>query len=292
MNFRVLGRVVRVTSITVLMALLACYVLVPIVWILLSSTKNNTQLFSLGAFSVPGHIALASNLDHVFGLEGHVFLYWLLNSVGYAVIISVGSTYLSALAGYSITKLHFATRRVFAALVVGSLMVPSAVLVIPLFILEQHIHLTDTYEGVILPSLLSAFAIFFMMVYTNESMPDSVIDAAKVDGAGHLRIFHQVALPILKPGVVTIVLISFIAAWNNYFLPLVLLSNRKLFPMTLGLDNWLSTVTSSSAASSQTVVYPDIVLGTAFSILPLLVIFPILQRYVARGITLGAVAGE
>jgi multiple sugar transport system permease protein len=292
MSFRVFGRAVRVTSITVLMALLACYVLVPMVWILLSSTKDNTQLFSLGAFSVPSHITLGSNVAHAFDLEDHVFIYWILNSVGYAVVISLGSTYLSALAGYSMTKLHFATRRVFAALVVGSLMVPSAVLVIPLFILEQRIHLTDTYQGVILPSLLSAFGIFFMMVYTNESMPDQLIDAAKVDGAGHLRIFHQVALPILKPGVVTIVLISFIASWNNYFLPLVLLSNRKLFPMTLGLDNWLSTVTSSSAAAGQTVVYPDIVVGTAFSILPLLVIFPILQRYVARGITLGAVAGE
>jgi multiple sugar transport system permease protein len=292
MNFRVFGRVLRVTSITILMALIACYVLVPIVWILLSTTKDNTQLFSMGAFSIPSHITLGANLDHIFGLEGHIIIYWLLNSLGYAVIISVGSTYLAALAGYSISKMHFATRRVFAALVVGSLMVPSAVLVIPLFILEQRIHLTDTYQGVILPSLLSAFAIFFMMVYTNESMPDSVIDAAKVDGAGHLRIFHRVALPILKPGVVTMVLISFIASWNNYFLPLVLLSNRKLFPMTLGLDNWLSTVTSSSAASSQTVVYTDIVMGTAFSILPLLFIFPILQRYVARGITLGAVAGE
>lgn len=292
MTLRLFGRAVRITAITALLGLLACYVVLPIVWILLSTTKNNGQLFTMGAFSIPRNIQLGANISHTFNLEGHIFVYWLINSVGYAVIISVGSTYLSALAGYALTKLHFATRRVFGALVVGSLMVPSAVLVIPLFILEQRIHLTDTYEGVILPSLLSAFAIFFMVVYISESMPDTLIDCARVDGASHWRIFHQVTLPILKPGVVTILLISFISAWNNYFLPLVLLSNRKLFPMTLGLDNWLSVVTSSSAAAGQTVVYPDIVVGTAISIIPLLFIFPILQRYVARGITLGAVAGE
>jgi len=292
MSFRIAGRVIKVTATTILLTFVALYVLVPVVWLLLSTTKNNSQFFALGAFTIPSHISLGSNLSHTFNLQSGIFFYWLVNSLIYALIISIGSTYLSAMAGYAMCKLHFLGRKAFSVVVIGSLMVPSAVLVIPLFILEQKLHLTNTYEGVILPSLLSAFAIFFMMVYVNEALPDSLIDAAQVDGAGHWRVFHQIALPLAKPGLVTLVLISFIAAWNNYFLPLVLLGNQKLFPMTVGLSVWLSTVTSSSAAAGQSVQYPNIVVGTAISVLPTLLIFPILQRYVARGITLGAVAGE
>jgi multiple sugar transport system permease protein len=292
MTFRVAGRVIKVTATTALMTLIGLYVIVPIVWILLSTTKDNAQLFSLGAFSIPGHVTFAQNVAHTFRLDGGIFVYWFVNSIGYASIIAIGSTYLSALAGYAISKLKFPGRRVFSAVIVGSLMVPSAVLVIPLFIIERVMHITDTYEGVILPSLLSAFAVFFMMVYLNESVPDSLIDSARVDGAGHWRIFHQIGLPLMRPGLVTLVLITFIAAWNNYFLPLVLLANEKLFPTTLGLATWLGTVTSSSSAAGQTVLYPDIVIGTAVSILPTLLLFPILQRYVARGITLGYVADE
>lgn len=292
MRFRVAGRAIKVTATTVLLTFIALYVLVPVVWLLLSTTKNNSQFFALGAFTIPAHISLGQNLSDTFNLQSGIFFYWLVNSLIYAAIISIGSTYLSAMAGYAMCKLQFLGRKAFGLVIVGSLMVPSAVLVIPLFILEQKLHLTNTYEGVILPSLLSAFAIFFMMVYVNEALPDSLIDAAQVDGAGHWRIFHRVALPLAKPGLVTLVLISFIAAWNNYFLPLVLLGNQHLFPMTVGLSVWLSTVTSASSAAGQSVQYPNIVVGTAISVLPTLLIFPILQRYVARGITLGAVAGE
>lgn len=290
MNFGLLGKSIKVSSFTVLMTICGLYVIVPIVWLFISTTKDNSQLFALGAFSVPSHVELGHNLSVAFNLDGGVLVYWLLNSVGYSVVISLGSTYLAALAGYAIAKLKFPGRRAFSAVVIGSLAVPSAVLVIPLFVLEHWFHITNSYEGVILPSLLSAFAIFFMMVYVNEALPSPLIEAAQVDGAGHLRIFHRIALPMAKPGLVTLVLISFIASWNNYFLPLVLLANQKLFPVTVGLGIWLSTVSSSSAAGG--VVYPDIVVGTALSVIPMLIMFPLLARYVSRGLTLGAVTGE
>lgn len=286
------GRIVKIAVVTVLLTVIALYVILPVVWLLLAATKDNQQLFALPALSIPSHIKLGSNVTHAFQVNGGLLLYWLVNSVGYAVVISLGSTYLAALAGYALAKLTFPGRGVFSAVIVGSLMVPGAVLVIPIFILEHFLRITNTYEGVILPSLLSAFAVFFMMVYVKESVPDALIEAARVDGADHWRIFHRIAIPLMKPGVVTLILISFIAAWNNYFLPLVLLSNQKLFPMTLGLSTWLSTVTASPSVTSSSVIYPDIVIGTVISVIPTLLAFPILQRYVARGLTLGAVVGE
>ena len=290
-TFRV-SRWIRVAFVTTLLCVVGFFVILPIVWLLISATKNDSQLFALGAFSIPAKIHLGGNISHAFHLQGGILGYWLLNSLIYSVVISVGATYLAALAGYAMAKLRFPGKRAFGAAIIGSLMVPSAVLVIPVFILEQRVHLTNTYEGVILPSLLSVFGVFFMMVYLHETLPDALIEAALTDGASQWRIFHRIALPIAVPGLVTLLLISFIAAWNNYFLPLVLLSNQKLFPVTVGLAQWLSSVTASSSAGATSVVYPDVIIGTAASIIPTLILFPFLQRFVARGITLGAVAGE
>jgi multiple sugar transport system permease protein len=286
------GRFVKVGLVAAIMTVIALFVVLPVVWLVLATTKDNRQLFSMGAFSVPSDISLGSNLSHAFSIDGGVLAYWLLNSVGYAVVISVGSTYLATLAGYAVAKLKFPGRRVFTATIVGSLMVPSAVLVIPLYVLEQRLRIVNSYEGVVFPLLLSTFAVFFMMVYLGEALPDVLIEAAQVDGAGHWRIFHRIALPIARPGLATLVLISFIATWNNYFLPYVLLSNQKLFPLTVGLDYWLGTVTGSASAGAGQVVYPDIIIGTAVAVLPTLLLFAFLSRYVVRGLSLGAVAGE
>ncbi len=285
------GRVVRVTFVTALLSLLALLVLMPIIWLAIASTKNQSDLFKLGAFSAPAHVALWSNVSHAFHAQGGILKYWLINSGIYAVSISLGSTYLSALAGYAITKLTFPGKRVLRAVIIGSLMVPTAVLVLPLFVLEAKLHLVNNYAGVILPSLLSAFGVFFMMVYFQESLPDPLIDAAQVDGASHWRIFHRIALPMARPGLVTLVLILFIASWNNYFLPLVLLSNQKLFPVTVGLSLWVSNL-QSTVGGQGGLAYPDVIVSTAMSIIPTLFAFPFLQGFVARGMTLGSLAGE
>lgn len=268
-------RVVRVSLTTALLVLVAAYVLLPIVWILLATTKDDQQLVQLPAFAVPGRIMLGPNLREVLTAGGGIFVRWLVNSFGYGLLIAVGSTYLAALAGYALAKLHFFGRRTLAGLVVASLMVPSTVLVIPIFILESRVHLTNTYPGVILPLLLSAFAVWFMMVYANEALPGELIEAAQVDGAGQWRIFHRVALPLLRPGLATLLLISFVTTWNNYFLPLVLLENQRLLPVTVAL------ITVMGGGTAQ-------IMGTAISILPTLILFPFLQRAVSRGLSLGS----
>jgi multiple sugar transport system permease protein len=128
-----------------------------------------------------------------------------------------------------------------------------------------------------------------MSIYSVYAVPDSLIDASRIDGASELAVFWRVARPILMPGMVTLFLLSFIGTWNNYFLPLVLLGDTNRFPLTVGLATWASEL---HLAGSGQPLYPEVLLGSLISVLPMLVLFPFLQKYVARGLTFGAIAGE
>lgn len=270
-------RVLRVTVVTALLALLAVYFVLPLVWVFIATTKTGLQLVSMPMYSIPSHPVVWQNLRGLFGADNGIFWYWLGNSMGYSVIVGLVATYISGLAGFALAKLRFAGRRVFAAVIVGSLMVPSTVFVIPIFIFEARLHITNSYEGVILPQLFSGFAVFFMMTYLRETVPDALLDAAKVDGASLLRTFHRIVLPMSGPGLATLFLVTFVATWNNYFLPLILLTNQKIMPVTVGLSTQLGGSTAT-------------VTGIAVSVVPTLLLFPFLQRYVGQGILVNAVA--
>lgn len=274
---------------TALLLILAAYMLLPIYWVIVASTKSTTALFSTPTFLPATWKSFTANVSALFSFGGGVFRYWFVNSVVYAGLTALLSTYLAALTGYALAKFRFVGRGAMLATIVGSLMVPATVLIIPLFILEHALRLTNSYEGVILPLLVYPFGVYFISIYTEGAVPTPLMDAARVDGAGELRVFHSVALPSMMPGVVTMFLISFIGTWNNYFLPLVLLGNSKLFPLTVGLSVWLADI---HAAGVSEPLYPEVILGALISVLPMLILFPFLQRYVARGLTFGALAAE
>jgi multiple sugar transport system permease protein len=272
-----------------LLLLAAVYVLVPIYWLLISSTKSTSQLFGTSAFLPPGHLSLGSNLSTLLSFENGAFKDWFVNSIVYATVTAVLATGVSSLCGYALAKFRFRMRRPLFGLVVGSLMVPSTALVVPIFMLENFLHLTNSYQGVILPLLVYPFGVYFMSVYSLDAVPDMLLDAARMDGAPELAIFWRVARPLLMPGMVTLFLLSFIGTWNNYFLPFVLLGSSTRFPFTVGLSTWASELHLAGASQP---LYPELVLGSLVSVLPMLILFPFLQKYVARGLTLGAIAGE
>jgi multiple sugar transport system permease protein len=282
----------RRTKMTVgaaLLTLAAVYVLAPLYWLLISSTKNSAQLFATPTFLPPSHLSLGQNLSTLFSFNDGDFKFWIINSALYATLTAGLATAVSTLCGYSLAKYRFRLRRAVFGLVVGSLMVPATVLVVPIFMLESYLHLNNSYEGVILPLALYPFGAYFMSIYSADAVPDTLIDAARIDGAGELTIFWRVARPVLVPGMATLFLLSFIGTWNNYFLPLVLLGDPARFPLTVGLTTWASEL--HLAGVSQP-LYPEVILGSLISVLPLLILFPFLQKYVARGLTFGAIAGE
>lgn len=282
------ARRAKTTGTTAFLALAAVYVLVPIYWLVVASSKNQSQLFSTQTFLPPAHLSWASNFKGLFTFQNGDFRWWLLNSFIYSLLTATLAAVVSTLCGYGLAKYRFRGRRVIFVLVVGSLMVPATALVVPLFLLEHFMGLTDTYQGVILPLLVYPFGVYFMSIFSADAVPDGLLDSCRVDGAGELRTLWQISRPLLMPGIVTLFLLSFIGTWNNYFLPLVLLGTESRFPLTVGLSAWVSSISSVGAQP----IYPEIILGSLVSVLPMLVLFPFLQRYVARGLSFGAMTGE
>jgi multiple sugar transport system permease protein len=274
---------------TALLLLAALYVVAPLYWLVIASTKSTGQLFSTSTFLPPAHLSLWENLKGVFTYNNGDFKWWFVNSVIYATATAFFATSVSTLCGYGLAKYRFKARRGIFGLVVGSLMVPFPALVVPLFLLEHDVHLTNTYQGVILPLIVYPFGVYFMSIYCAEAVPDMLVDSCRIDGAGELRTFWKVARPILMPGMVTLFLLSFILTWNNFFLPLVLLGTETRFPLTVGLSAWSTELNIAGAGQP---LYPEVILGSLISVLPMLILFPFLQKYVARGLTFGAVAGE
>ena len=284
-----LARRLKTTIGTAALLLVAVYVIAPIYWLIVASSKNAGQLFNTSTFLPPAHLNWISNLRSLFSYNSGDFKWWFLNSAVYALATASLATAVSTLAGYGLAKYRFKMRGAILGLVLGALVVPGTALVVPLFLLEHDFHLTNTYEGVILPLMVYPFGVYFMSIFAADAVPDTLIDSCRMDGAGEFRTFWQIGRPILMPGMVTLFLLSFIGTWNNYFLPLVLLGTESRFPLTVGLGAWASDLSLAGAGQP---LYPEVIIGSLVSVLPMLILFPFLQKYVARGLTLGAIAGE
>ena len=222
----------------------------------------------------------------LFTYNEGIYLRWVANSLFYAIAGGAGATVLCVLAGYGFAKFRFRGRRLMLAVLLGSVMVPLTALVIPTFILFSNLHLTDTVWAVILPSLLNPFGVYLMQVYTAEAVPDELLEAARVDGAGEIKTFFRVALPLLRPAVITVLLLSIVGVWNNFFLPLAMLANTKLFPITVGLGLWEGQASGNNSGGAN--LWGIIIIGALVSVIPLIIAFLALQKYWQGGLSLGA----
>lgn len=270
------------------LGVLVVYFLIPIWWLFVASTKTAAGLFngSNGALWFDQTFALIPNLRVLFSYNDGIYLRWIANSLFYAVAGGVGATVLAVLAGYGFAKFRFRGRRLMLSVLLGSVMVPLTALVIPTFILFSNINLTDTVWAVILPSLLNPFGVYLMQVYTADAVPDELLDAARVDGAGEVKTFFSVALPLLRPAVVTVLLLSIVGTWNNFFLPLAMLANTKLFPITVGLGLWQGQASGNNSGGEN--LWGVIIIGSLVSVIPLIIAFLSLQKYWQGGLSLGA----
>jgi multiple sugar transport system permease protein len=267
---------------------LVLYFLTPIWWLFVASTKDVSGLFngSAGALWFDKNFALGPNLAELFTFDGGIYLRWLGNSLFYALAGGLGATILAVLAGYGFAKFRIRGRNFFVALLLGSVMVPLTALVIPTFVLMSGLNLTDTIWAVILPSLLNPFGVYLMQVYTADAVPDELLDAARVDGAGEFRTFFQVAVPQLRPAFVTVMLLSVVGCWNNYFLPLAMLSNTHLFPITVGLGLWQGQASANNSGGHS--LWGLIIIGSLISVIPLVIAFLSMQKYWRGGLAVGS----
>ncbi|WP_308798885.1 carbohydrate ABC transporter permease [Agromyces silvae] len=267
---------------------LVIYFFVPLWWLLVASTKSTSALFngSAGALWFDQNFNLFDNIAQLVQYNNGEYLRWMANSALYALVGGGGATVLAVLAGYGLAKYRFRGRTVSFAILLGSVMVPSTALVIPTFVLLSQVGWTNTIWAVILPSLLNPFGVYLMRVYTQDAIPDELLDAARVDGAGEYRTFVQVCLPLLRPAIVTVFLLSVVSTWNNYFLPLAMLNDSRLFPITVGLGVWQGQAIQNSGGQQ---IWNLMITGAFLSIIPLIVAFLSLQKYWRGGLSLGSV---
>ena len=269
------------------MTIMLLYALLPLFWLVVNASKTQRALFSTFGLWFGGKFALWSNIHQVFTYDNGIFLRWLGNTALYTVAGAGGATVLATLAGYGMAKYDFPGKRLVFAVVLGAIAVPGTALAVPTFLLSSDIHLANTPWSVILPSLVCPLGLYLIWVYAAEAVPTELLEAARIDGAGELRTFLVISSRLLAPGVVTVALFTVVATWNNYFLPLIMLSNPDWYPLTVGLNTWNA---QAATAGGQT-VYNLVITGSLLTVVPIMVAFLIMQRYWRSGLATGSVKG-
>jgi multiple sugar transport system permease protein len=271
----------RVSAMLV-MGVFTVYFLLPIWWLAISATKSREQMTSTNPLWF-ATFALPANLSDMLHYDGGIFVRWMVNSAGYTVGGAFFGTVLAGMCGYALAKYRFRGREMIFNVVLGGVLVPATALALPLFLIFSKVSLTNTFWSVFLPSLVSPFGVYLARIYAAASVPNELLEAARLDGSGEVRTFFTVSVKLMFPALVTIFLFQFVAIWNNFFLPLIMLRDESTFPVTLGLYSWNTQVNQIPVLSSYVLV------GALLSIIPLIIIFLLFQRFWRSGLGAGSV---
>jgi multiple sugar transport system permease protein len=263
------------------MAICTFYFLVPIWWLFVAATKDRSDFIS----SAPLWFAdfnLIQNIADLANYRDGLFFQWMLNSVLYAGAGAAIATLFATMTGYALAKYAFRGRETIFNIILGGVLVPATALALPLFLVFSQIGATNTFWSVFLPSLVSPFGVYLARIYASSSVPDELVEAARIDGSGEVRTFFTVSTRLMMPAMVTIFLFQFVTIWNNFFLPLIMLRDEELFPVTLGLYIWNSQVSQIPEIRAL------VIIGALLSIIPLIIAFLGLQRFWRSGLGTGA----
>ncbi|MGN7970766.1 carbohydrate ABC transporter permease [Microbacterium sp. 22296] len=275
----------RSVVLTIVMSLYLVYTLLPLAWLLINATKTQPDLFSSFGLWFGDSFALGDNIVQTFTYRDGIFLRWLGNTLLYVVVGAGGATFLATLAGYGLAKYNFRGRKAVFAVILGAIAVPGTALAVPTFLLFSQLGLTNTPWAIIIPSLISPFGLYLVWVYATDAIPTELLEAARMDGAGEFRTFFTISIRLLTPGIVTVLLFAVVATWNNYFLPLIMLSNPEWYPLTVGLNQWNAQAVGVGAQP----IYNLVITGSLLSIIPIVAAFLVLQRFWQSGLSAGSV---
>lgn len=262
----------------ILLAAGAVVSVVPFYWMIVAATHDNSELFHSPPPFVPG----GALLRNIRSLEDSIgFSRVMLNSVGIAVVYTVLSSLISAMCGYGLAKYRFRGRGLLLGLVLATMMIPFQVLLVPLFQMMSSIGWVDTYQAVILPFLANSFGIFLMR-QAFLGFPDELIESARIDGAGDLRIFYRIVLPVVRPQLGALTIFTFMSQWNAFLWPLLMLNSQSKYTAPVALY---------TLVGGTHVDYSGLVLGSLLATLPLMLIFFVFQKQFVAGLLGGAVKG-
>ncbi|MFE5025720.1 carbohydrate ABC transporter permease [Streptomyces sp. NPDC056656] len=275
---RLLGR----TTVNVVVAISVLYTMLPALWLVLAAGKSRDALFSSNILSVKD-FSFVQNVKDLFAMDGGLYSRWYGNSLLYAVLGAAIGAMISVACGYAFDKYRFRHKEKLFGMVLAAVMVPQTVLALPLYLLASATGVVNTFWSVFVPVLFNPFDVYLGRIFAQGYVPNEVLEAARVDGAGELTTYVRVSLRMLGPGLITVFLFQLTAIWNNFFLPMVMLSDQKLYPVSLGLFQWNSQATVSPE------YYPVVIMGSLLAVLPLVLAFIFLQRFWRSGLTAGAV---
>lgn len=254
--------------------------LVPLVWMISTACKVEADVFNFPIDWIPKRWNFIENMKEVWSGDYNFALYYW-NSIKVTVLATVLQVFVSALGAYGFSKIHFKGRDKLFLAYLATMMIPPQVTIVSQFIIMRNIGLYNSHTGLVLMLAFSVYGVFLLR-QAMLAIPESLSEAAKIDGAGHIRIFFQIILPMVKPSLATLATLKFVWTWNDYQAPLVFLNNRNLYTIQLGMK----------AFTSESGSYYSLIMAAAVSaIVPLIVVFLLCQRFVVDGIATGAVKG-
>jgi multiple sugar transport system permease protein len=254
----------------------ATITLLPLVWMVSVSLMSPGEASTFPPPLLPSRVTFA-NYGELFAQAG--MGRYLVNSVVLTTAVTLVSLLFNVAAGYAFAKLRFAGRDRMFKLLLGALVIPSQVAMVPLFLLLKYLGLVNTYGGVVVPAMASIFGIFVVRQYA-LSVPDDLLEAARIDGASEFRIFRSVIVPVLKPIIVTLVVFTSLGTWNDFMWPLIVLNDSELYTLPVAL----------ASLSREHVQDTELMMaGSVLTTLPVLLVFLLLQRYYIQGLMLGSV---
>lgn len=289
---RALRTLARLSRIVILLAMAAAFA-TPLVWLVLAPTKTESELTTLAPLAFGSLDNAAQAWSNLMSFNHGQLLVWLVNSIWYSVAGVAIAIVASIPAGYALAMFGFRGRRMLLLLTLIGMILPTAATVIPIYRELALVGLTNTSWAVILPSAFFPFGVYLTYLHFQTSLPREIVEAAKVDGASDARIFWSVGLPLARPAVALVTFFAFVATWNNYFLPYVMLVNDKLYTLQLGIATLLNSapVINSANQSDLPIHKPEAALAALVAIVPIAIFFLAFQRVIGQGVLAGAVKG-
>jgi multiple sugar transport system permease protein len=252
---------------TIVFACLGVIMVLPFIWMTSSSFKLPSEMFKTPIDWIPNKFYFDSYKEVWLGKYPFALYYW--NSIKITALTVIGTLATSALAGFAFAKLQFKGKELLFLLYLSTMIIPSQILLVPRFILFDRLHLVDSHWAIILPGMFSVLGTFIMRQFFS-TLPNELLEAAKVDGAGIFRTFWQVCLPLTKPALVSLLILSFTWHWNEYEGPLIFLRTNELYTLPLALTNFVDENTTN---------YTAIMAASVSSLLPLIVLVAFFQRW-------------
>ncbi|NGO10630.1 carbohydrate ABC transporter permease [Streptomyces sp. HC44] len=256
------------------LVLCALLTMLPFFWVISGSLRSLDEIRSDPGAWLP-HDVTFDNFLRLFRTEG--FDHFMVNSLVVAVMVVAGNIVAASAAGYALAKLDFAGKRIAFGAVMAALMVPFTAVFVTQFVITVNLGLADTLTGIALPGVAMPMSVFIMRQYA-MSIPDELLEAARIDGAGEFRIFFRIFLPLAGPAVATITIMSFLASWNNFIWPLIVAQSMSTYTLPVGLA-------ATSQAAANVTDYGLMLAGAIVVMLPVLLLFLFLQRYFVQGIS-------